>query len=366
MIPFVFIKAIACNACNAELGDVKKSLEKIGYECHFNPLFKYSNELDEGMEKADYCILDACAATRRTQKMISYFIHNLKKVNPDCYIILTGCSAVLKKRGIEIFDEVDKTIANKKKIKDFLGQKIGNNLTNTNLRLEKNSKNPFVLIQNGCNNFCTYCVMPFTKGKPYSTPYKAIIKKIRFLKEKGINEIVLCGIEMASWRDELLDYDFSDLLRSIIDGFGVRVEGLEIHPKHFNSRLIEVLKSDKIHKGISIPIQSGSDRILKLMNRGYNRKYIENLMNRLYKKIKNIRIRTDIIVGFPTETEKDFKDTCSILEKIKFDRVSLFMFDSRPFTKAAKLEDLPRETKKNRLYRLNQTLGRKGVKTIVR
>jgi len=225
-----------------------------------------------------------------------------------------------------------------------------------NPEYRESEKHAYVSIMRGCNNFCSYCVVPYVRGNERSRSPEAIIDEIKSLGGRGINDITLLGQNVNSYRPKTVGhrpktYDFVNLLEGVNKIKGIeRVNFFTSHPKDATTSLFKAMRDlDKVIKHLHLPLQSGSDRILKLMNRGYSvRKYM-NLAEKARDTIPDLRLTTDIIVGFPAETEKDFKQTLDMMKKTKFDLAYIFKYSSRPGTRASLMkDDVPAEEKKRR------------------
>lgn len=211
----------------------------------------------------------------------------------------------------------------------------------------------------GCNNFCSYCIVPYVRGRERSRKKEDILNDIKNLADNGYKEIMLLGQNVNSYGNDFKDssYNFPKLLKDI-----EKIEGIEIirfmspHPKDFSDELIEVIKnSKKIARQIHLPLQSGSTKILKEMNRKHTKEDYLKIVEKLKNADKNISISTDIIVGFPGETEKDFLDTLDVIKKVKFDQIYMFIYSKRVGTRAEKMEDnTPQEEKVKRLERIKE------------
>lgn len=222
----------------------------------------------------------------------------------------------------------------------------------------------FVNIAKGCDNFCTFCVVPFTRGREKSRPLSHVLMDVRQLVTRGVKEVTLLGQNVNSYHGEngldengqTKEADFADLLEKVATDTNIeRIRYTTSHPKDFNEKLMQVMAKyqNKICEYVHLPFQSGNSKILQKMNRGYTREqYIEKIQ--LMKKIiPNLVLSTDIIVGFPGETEEDFQDTISLVQEIGFETIYAFMYSPRPFTKAALMEDqIPEEVKNRRLNEL--------------
>ncbi len=214
----------------------------------------------------------------------------------------------------------------------------------------------FINIMYGCNNFCTYCIVPYTRGRERSREVEDIVKEATDLANNGTKEITLLGQNVNSYGKTLKnETDFADLLRELnkIDGIE-RIRFMTSHPKDLSNRLIDAMaECDKVCEHFHLPFQSGSDRILKIMNRKYTKEGYLNLVKKLQEKVPNVGLTTDIIVGFPGETEEDFKDTLDIVEKARYDSAFTFLYSIREGTPAAKMEEqVDEKVKQERFNRL--------------
>ncbi len=296
------------------------------------------------MEEADLIIVNACSVRQTAVDRILGLkpkINKLKSKNSKLETILTGC--VLKSDKKEFNKFFDKILS----IKEFLGEDYLSNLE-PKCRF---SKSAFVPIMTGCNNFCSYCVVPYTRGPEKSRPANIIIKEIKNLLKKGHKEITLLGQNVNSWES-----GFSGLLRKInnIKGDFV-IKFISNHPKDFSDQLINTISNcEKIAKEIHLPVQSGDDKILKKMNRGYTAKQYKDLVKKIKNKIPKVKLSTDVIVGFPGETKKQFKNTVKLFKQIKYDLAYINKYSPRPGTVSSKWKDnISWEEKKHRWKILN-------------
>jgi tRNA-2-methylthio-N6-dimethylallyladenosine synthase len=208
----------------------------------------------------------------------------------------------------------------------------------------------WVSIMRGCDKFCTYCVVPFTRGRERSRSVASIVSEMEDLSRRGFKEATLLGQNVNSYVDDV--FDFADLLVKVADvDKKMRIRFMTSHPQDMSDKLIETIGSrDNICNYIHLPVQSGSNRILELMNRTYTRDQYLTLVNKIKKVIPDISLSTDIISGFPTETEDDHKKTLDLLKEIKFDGAYTFKYSPRENTKAWQMgDDVPEETKNRRL-----------------
>lgn len=214
--------------------------------------------------------------------------------------------------------------------------------------------NAWVAIMRGCNNFCTYCIVPYTRGRERSRSAESILKEIEKSASEGYRQVTLLGQNVNSYSYEGLD--FSDLLEKICAIAGIeRVRYMTSHPKDFSQKLIDTLaKNKKLCKHIHLPLQAGNNRILKMMNRGYTREQFLELVGKIRTAMPEVVLSTDLITGFPTETEEEFGDTLKAVEEIRFDSAYFFKYSEREGTLASRKykDDVPEDVKVERLRKL--------------
>ncbi len=207
--------------------------------------------------------------------------------------------------------------------------------------LRDDEKKAWVSVMYGCNNFCSYCIVPYVRGRERSRQPEAVLNEVKALVDKGCTEISLLGQNVNSYgKDLALEIDFSDLLRMVNDIEGVRrIRFMTSHPKDLSDRLISAIRDcDKVCKQLHLPFQAGSDKILKQMNRKYTKADYLAKIDKVKREIPGISLSTDIIVGFPTETNEDFEETLDVLRKVEFDNIFSFIYSRREGTPAAKLD----------------------------
>ena len=338
----------------------------------------------EDMNKADVIIVNTCAirenAHNKAEGMLGRIKH-LKETKEDIIVIFCGCMAqeeglVNKIKDYKWIDIICGT-HNYHKIPEYLYQYMNNGKVCEvysiegnvieNLPVVRDSKyTAWVNIQYGCDKFCTYCIVPYTRGKQRSRKSEDIIDEVRELYNNGYQEVTLLGQNVNAYgKDFDNDYDFADLLGEVSQIGIPRIRFVTSHPWDFTDKMIEVIsKCDNIMPYIHLPIQSGSDRILKLMGRKYTIKEYLEIVRKLREKIPNVSITTDIIVGFPGETEEDFQKTLDIVNQVKYDLAYTFIFSPREGTPAAKMVDnTPIEEKKERLARLNELINKYALES---
>ena len=333
------------------------------------------------MEEADLIILNTCSirenAHNKAFGMLGRLKH-LKESKPDLVIGLCGCMAQEEK----VVDEILKKYKyvnfvfgthNIERLPDLLlenfekGKQVievysteGDIVENIPVKRESKYK-AFVNIIYGCDKFCTYCIVPFTRGKQRSRTPEDIIREVEELVKDGYKEVTLLGQNVNAYGKDLnIDYTMENLLEDVSKTGIPRVRFVTSHPWDFTDNMIDVIaKYDNVMPYIHLPVQSGSSRILKLMGRRYTKEEYLTLFHKIRERVPNCTISTDIIVGFPGETEEDFLETLDLVNECKFDNAFSFIYSPREGTAAAKLKDeVLLKEKENRLYRLNDDLNK--------
>jgi tRNA-2-methylthio-N6-dimethylallyladenosine synthase len=220
-------------------------------------------------------------------------------------------------------------------------------------------KHAYVVISEGCSNFCSYCVVPYTRGPVRHRPHEQILREIDEAVSAGIHDITLLGQNVNSYLDS--GFTFTDLLRAVDRIEGIReFSFVTSHPKNASEELFSTMaECVKLKKYLHLPVQAGSDRILAAMNRGYTRKYYLDLTEKYRTIVHSGALTTDIIVGFPGETEQDFQDTCGLINEVRFDAAFIFKYSPRPHTKAAQMADDVTAADKGRRHAAVLTLQKK-------
>lgn len=327
----------------------------------------YVEEKDNNIP-ADIYIINTCSVTNTADSKSLKLIRQAIKKNKDTIIVVCGCLAQAKPETVNI-DGVDIVIGNKNKSKvsEYINEYVKNKNKKTdiydisNVEFETMKLNnfdktrAFIKIQDGCNNFCAYCIIPYTRGSVRSKPREDILNEIDHLTLNGHKEIVLTGIHTGNYGSEFDNYDFADLLNEIVKIkklSRIRISSIEI--TELNDRVLEIIKNNNVLVDhLHIPLQSGSDEILKLMNRKYDTKYFIEKINKIRKIRPDISITTDVIVGFPNETDKNFNETIETIKKVDFSKLHVFPYSKREGTKAATMEgQVKEEVKKQRVMEL--------------
>ena len=338
----------------------------------------YSRE--ENYENSDIVIINTCAIRENAHnKVIGILgrIKHLKEINNNLIVIFCGCMAQEESITNMIYEKypwVDIVIGTHniyeiplslKKLLESKKQSISVYSVEgdiiENLPIKRYSKyKAWVNIQYGCDKFCSYCIVPYTRGKQRSRLPEDIIEEVKGLKEKGYREVTLLGQNVTAYGKDLeKGYTMAKLLENISKTGIDRIRFITSHPWDFSDDMIEVIaRYDNIMPYIHLPIQSGSDDILKKMNRRYTVEEYKELFYKLKKKIPGVSITTDIIVGFPNETSSDFEKTLAVYDELKFDLAYTFIYSPREGTPASFIKDeISIEEKEERLYKLNQKVN---------
>lgn len=335
---------------------------------------------NEDMDKSDVIILNTCAIRENAHNKVTGMlgrIKHLKETRPEIITMLCGCMAqeegianMLKDKykwvnivfGTHNIHMIPTYLLNnlKEQTQELEVFSIEGNVYE-GIPVKRDSKyTAWVNIMYGCDKFCTYCIVPYTRGKQRSRLNTDIINEVKELVKDGYKEVTLLGQNVNAYGKDLdTNYTFANLLEDVAKTNIDRIRFVTSHPWDFTDEMIEVIsKYDNIMPYIHLPIQSGSDDILKKMGRKYTIKEYTTLFNKLKSKIPNVSISTDIIVGFPNETEEDFNATLDIVRKLRYDLAYTFIYSKREGTPASKMEDaITLETKKERLAKLNELVN---------
>lgn len=347
-------------------------LTELGYEECF--------EKDE----SDVVVINTCSIREHADERFFGILGQLKKLKKnktDMIVAVCGCmmqqqhiiervktkfpwvDIIFGTHNIHEFPELIKAVADEKKRRIAVleeSEKIVENLPSK----RKYKYKSFVNIMQGCNNFCTYCIVPFTRGRERSRTPEAVINEVKELVADGVKEITLLGQNVNSYRGEG-GIDFPTLLGKLNDIEGLeRIRFMTSHPKDLSDELIACYGNlDKLCTHIHLPVQSGSNAVLKRMNRHYTREKYIDLVRKLRTNCPEISISTDIIVGFPGETEEDFNDTLDLIRKVEFDSAFTFIYSVRKGTPAEKYEDhISEEVKHRRFTRLVDAVNTSAAK----
>ena len=364
-----FLRTYGCQANQRDSETIAGILEELGYAACDN-----ENE-------ADLILLNTCAIRKNAEDKVLGEIGNLKKLkrsNPDLIIAMSGCMAqeegivneILKKYpqvdlifGTHNIYNLPKllfnaTVAKEKTVEVFSKEgEIIEALPSSRFMHHK----AWVNISYGCDKFCTYCIVPYTRGKQRSRNKDDIINEVKELIKEGYQEVTLLGQNVNAYgKDRNDNYNMANLLEDIAKTNIPRIRFMTSHPWDFTDEMIDIIaKYPNIMPSIHLPVQSGNTDILKLMGRRYTKDDYLTLFNKLKTKIKDVSISTDIIVGFPNETEEQFQDTLDLVNECKFDLAYTFIYSKRVGTPAAQMKDnITLEEKEQRLYKLNDLINK--------
>ena len=347
----------------------------------------------ERIEEANLAIFNTCCVRENAEERLFGKVGELKHLKEKNNLIIAIGGCMMQEEHIvekikksfsyvdiifgthtlhKLPEDIYKVLENQKRIEDVIDI---DGKVYENLPIRRDSKiSGSVTIMYGCNNFCSYCIVPYVRGRERSRKPEDIIKEVKELASQGYKEIMLLGqnvnsylcsemeaIQKGKMEDKNGDYkeinSFAKLLRKINEIEGIeRIRFISPHPKDFTDDVIDAIRDcDKICKFVHLPLQSGSTRMLKIMNRKYTKEQYLNLVERMKEKIPEIKFSTDIIVGFAGETEEDFEDTLDVVRKVGFEQVYMFIYSRRVGTPGDKMENqIPEEIKHERFDRLKE------------
>ncbi|WP_321991644.1 tRNA (N6-isopentenyl adenosine(37)-C2)-methylthiotransferase MiaB [Marispirochaeta aestuarii] len=348
-----FLETYGCQMNVAESFSVERELTNLGWQ------------QAESETEADLVILNTCAvrnsAEQRIHGRIGYYQH-LKQSKPLSLVVM-GCMTERMNSSLrKSFPAVDMLVGTfgkrdflnfvsrtediRKGSKDFFGEEVYEFLS---AEVSPGGFSAYVPIMHGCNNFCTYCIVPYVRGREVSRKEDEILEEVRRLDARGVREITLIGQNVNSYRGDR-GADFPALLQKLEDGMeSIRwIRFMSSHPKDLSDRLITVIaQSDRMCSHIHLPVQNGANPVLSRMNRGYTREYYLSLVEKLRKAVPGCSLSTDLLVGFPGEEDEDFTATLELLDRVRFDDAFTYKYNSREGTAAASYEDQVPEKKKN-------------------
>ncbi len=342
----------------------------------YDSVKKIGFQKTENYEEADCYLLNTCHIRDKAKEKVYHELGRVKKVfrfKQKPLVIITGCVAqaeneeMLKREpyidfviGPQSYHKINNSILNyiekQKKVNEIEFDTDSKFNYLSKIKNSSNKVSSFITIQEGCDKFCHFCVVPYTRGPEYSRPFKQIVDEAKYLVDHGSKEIILLGQNVNAYQNE--NYRLSNLILEIEKIVGIeRIRYTTSHPKDMTEDLIEVYKfSKKLMPLVHLPVQSGSNKILKLMNRNHTiEKYLE-IFDKLKKINSNIEFSSDFIIGYPGEEDKDFEDTLNLIKKIKFINSYSFIFSPRPGTIAADYELIDKEISEKRLKTVQNLL----------
>ena len=364
-----FLKTYGCQMNEHDSENIKAIIEYMGY--------KYTDK----MEESDLIILNTCSIRENANNKVFGMLgraKHLKQTKKDLIVGIMGCMTqeeIVTSKIENDYKWINFVLGTHKM--ELLSETIYNSLQDKTLEINapsiegnilenvpsiRNSKiKAFVNIMYGCDKFCTYCIVPYTRGKQRSRNPKDILNEIEMLIKNGYKEVTLLGQNVNAYGKDLeIKYNMANLLEDVAKTGIPRIRFVTSHPWDFNDDMIDIIaKYPNIMHSIHLPVQSGNSEILKLMGRRYTKEEYLNLFNKLKKKIPDISITTDIIVGFPNETKEQFEDTLDLVNKCKYDLAYTFIYSKREGTPAAKMKDsISLEEKEERLQKLNELINK--------
>ncbi len=363
----VFIKTFGCQMNEYDSNRIYDAVRAIGYN------------KTENQDEADCYILNTCHIRDKAKDKVYHEIGRVKKLYKDKkkpIMVVAGCVAqaentemlnrekyidlVIGPQSYQKLNNLLKNFEEKNKVEQTEFDSVSKFRYFDNIKNNNTNVSSFLTIQEGCDKFCHFCVVPYTRGPEYSRPFKSVIDEAERLIKNGSKEITFLGqnVNAYSYIDGSREYRLSDLI-NILSKYNEisRIRYTTSHPRDMTDDLIECYRnSKKLMPFVHLPIQSGSDRILKMMNRKHTVNYYLNIYEKLIKINPDIKFSSDFIIGYPGETENDFKETINLVNKIKFINSFSFIFSPRPGTKAAELEITDKDKLKNRLITIQEKL----------
>jgi len=350
---------LGCKVNTYESDALKEELTKRGYTCM------------DAIDDLDCYIINTCSVTNMADRKSRQLIRKCIKMNPNAIICAIGCfiqtnSEAINIEGVDIFlgngnkmilaDKIDEAFKKERKEKyinilDILNMQEYERLGVTTY----DHTRAFLKIEDGCNQFCSYCIIPYARGPVRSKPLNDILNELKEIVKNGYKEVVLTGIHTGRYKDIDNNINLSKLLKIILDEIKdlkrIRLSSIEIN--EIDDEFLKLMKENKVLANhLHLPLQSGSNKILNLMNRPYDREYFINKVNKIKEIRPDISISTDVIVGFPYETEEDFLDTYNLCKELKLSKLHVFPYSKRKNTKAAMMPQVNDDIKKERCNRL--------------
>lgn len=361
-MPYVCIKTYGCQMNEYDSEVIAALLHRSGFEATTD------------LHKADLILVNTCYVREKVKHKVFSFLGELKKIKkqkPDLLLGVGGCLAQKESRQIQkrapFVDIIFGTLNLHRLpeiVKDATGGRLpvvrveGNCLPPDLPTVRKKKFSAYIPVIRGCNNFCTYCNVPYVRGREKSRPLASILKEAREAAGKGCREVILLGQNVNSYGQDFSEkIDFATLLGEVNKVEGIRrIRFTTSHPRDLSDRLILAMaRLDKACEHLHLPLQAGSNRILKLMGRGYTREEYLKLVDKVRDFVPQVSLTTDLMVGFPGETEQDFQDTLDMVKRVRFDGAFTFEYSALPGTRAAELEDqILTPVKKRRLRELIQ------------
>lgn len=349
----IFIKTYGCR------------VNQVESEAVLEQFLAQGSEITQDYKNANLCFINTCSVTANADKEAEKFIRTLLKQNPSAQIVVSGCFARVKKDYL-----LQKYPTLKIYFKEDLSKALFDKEIDWSVKEHSGHSRAFIKIQDGCDCFCSYCIVPYTRPIKTSKPKEIVLKEIKDLIANGYSEIVLTGINIGNYSCPKTKASLADLCKEIFalpGSFRVRFSSIEINT--ISDELIEVLSKagEKFCSYLHLPLQSGSTKVLKEMRRHYTAEEFLERLNYIRTKIKDLFVYTDIIAGFPTETEENFKESFDFLKKAKFAGLHVFSYSAREGTPAAQMVQLNPNIIKERsliLHKLDKELRAQAAENL--
>jgi threonylcarbamoyladenosine tRNA methylthiotransferase MtaB len=345
---------------------IEKSLSDVGFDSRpqFSELQKQSN--------AKIHILNTCAVTEEAVKQAKRLARKIKSMDPFSLVVITGCASQVDTGAFAEMPAVDLIVANSHKnqlpqiIDDYFKNKLTEKIFKSNI-FKKDELDPgfgekdshtrvFLKIQDGCNSFCTYCVIPFARGKSRSLDINSLVQRINGLSEKGINEIVLTGIHIGDYQDN--DKGLDDLIESVLNNTDIpRIRLTSLEPIEVTDRMLELFKNPRMCPHFHMSIQSANDQVLTGMKRKYTQADVVRVFEKIKSTLHNPFIGMDVIVGFPNETDECFEDTLNVLKNSSWNKIHVFPYSERPGTRAVAIQSVVSDFVKSKRAKILRELS---------
>ncbi len=348
----ISIKTLGCKVNQSESASIEGTLKQNGHE------------IVNSTDRPDVCIINTCTVTAKSDYQSRQFIR--RAVKSGAKVIATGCYAQLRPDELTKIQGIDLILGNSKKhnLHEYLNKLpfVDNNVQVDSPEVSmqsgpyySNRTRAFLKIQDGCNFSCTYCTVPMARGKSRSLSQNNVLKAVEKLSAQDYKEIVLTGIHIGCYGLELQpESSLLEIVKKIIEAHSqIRIRLSSVEPQEFDKDFLMLIRHGTVCQHVHIPLQSGSDKILKAMNRKYSTSYFKELINDIISACPDISIGTDIIAGFPGESEKDFEDTVRFLDELPLSYIHVFPYSKRPDTKAVELKtQVKKDVKKNRVIQI--------------
>ncbi|MCL0029220.1 tRNA (N(6)-L-threonylcarbamoyladenosine(37)-C(2))-methylthiotransferase MtaB [Dehalococcoidia bacterium] len=303
----------------------------------------------DGSQSVDVYVLNTCTVTHVADRKARQALRSARRRSPDATIVVTGCYAERAPETLRGFDDVDLVVGNQDKSIlieqlarsiDIMNVPCGNGSDSEPIILKLGRTRGMVKIQEGCDQVCSYCIVPKVRGRERSLPVDSIVSRIADYEAQGLKEIVLTGTQLGSYGFDMDRKDLKSLLREILERTCIpRIRVSSLQPQDIDDGLLELWNNPRLCPHFHMPLQSGSDAVLKRMRRRYTALMYEATIDKIQRKVGDVAITADVIVGFPGETRTDFEQTVRLCERIRFADLHVFPYSSRPGTSAAHFQD---------------------------